>query len=90
MLAYLSWVAGGKDCIEIPVSSELAIGVSCRPMIFESPVSLVGVGLSGDTDDVVGIESDEIVEDADWSLDDDIDEDEFDEDEVTGMEEGEP
>lgn len=87
MLAYTSWASGERSCIEIPVGSEQIIGLSYWPMIFESPVSLAGADTTCNAEVEADTELDEIVEDSDWALDDDIEEDELD-DEVIDFTEG--
>jgi hypothetical protein len=87
MLAYTSWVSGGRSFIEIPVGSEQNIELSYRPVIFESPVSLAGADTVCELEGEADIEIDEFVEDSDWAFDDDIEEEELD-DEVMDLVEG--
>jgi hypothetical protein len=87
MLAYMSWVSGGSSCIEMLVGSEQIIGLSYRPVIFESPVSLTGADTVCDLKEEAEIELDDFIEDSDWAFDDDIEGEELD-DEVMDLVEG--
>ena len=77
ILAYTSWLSGGNSFIELPVGSGQSIKLFCRPIIFESPVSLVGLPTTCEIETDVDTELDENIDDIDWVIDDDIDEDDL-------------
>lgn len=86
ILAYTSWLSGGNSFIELPVGSDQSIKLCCRPITFESPVSLVGLTTASEIEADVEAETDENVDDIYWVMDDDIDEDDLDESEVEILE----
>ncbi|MCG8053951.1 MAG: toll/interleukin-1 receptor domain-containing protein [Candidatus Thiodiazotropha taylori] len=75
MLAYTSHIADDSGLITLPVGLDMAITLSKRPVIFESPVSLYRFNEAREIEDETDEQLDELAEDVDWDLDDSLTDD---------------
>lgn len=74
MLAYLAYLSGGKESIELPLSNSVNLLLSAKPTIYTSPVTAVAPGSEQEPGD-----DDQAADEAADDLDDDEDEDLLDE-----------
>jgi len=84
LLAYMAQIAEENGALQIPVGSEQMIQVCSRPQLFESPVSVFGIGAALVGEDETDEELDRLADDVALDIDEDPDE-AFEDDEIADV-----
>ncbi|MBA2591789.1 MAG: toll/interleukin-1 receptor domain-containing protein [Pseudomonadota bacterium] len=72
MLAYLAYLSGRKESIEVPLSDSFTLLLSAKPTIYISPVTAVAPGIEQERED-----DDQLADEAADDLDDDEEDDDL-------------